>query len=125
MAYFGQEKKKTIHAALKSIIPTSWKWTTGVRHHSTFVLNIWSAPVDLIALVGGKGCQHDLNPYWYRTAFEKAETPQEIRDIFEKVFEAINVGNHDRSDLQSDYHDVGWYVDVNFGKYDKPFVVVK
>jgi hypothetical protein len=32
-------------------------------------------------------------------------------------------GNHDRSDIQSDYFDVGWYVDVNIGSWNRPYEV--
>jgi hypothetical protein len=35
------------------------------------------------------------------------------------------VGNHDRSDIQSDYFDVGWYVDINIGRWNKPYALVK
>jgi hypothetical protein len=29
-------------------------------------------------------------------------------------------GNHDRSDSQTDYFDVGWYIEIQFGQWDKP-----
>jgi hypothetical protein len=34
----------------------------------------------------------------------------------------MNDGNWDKSDIQSDYFNVGWYVDVNIGKWNKPYV---
>jgi hypothetical protein len=34
----------------------------------------------------------------------------------------MNAGNHNNSDVQSDYFDVGWYIDVNIGKWNKPYV---
>jgi hypothetical protein len=37
----------------------------------------------------------------------------------------MNVGNHDRSDIQSDYFDVGWYVDVNVGAWNQPYELAK
>ena len=39
-----------------------------------------------------------------------------------EVIPAMGIGNHDRSDSQTDYFDVGWYVHVNIGKWDKPFL---
>jgi hypothetical protein len=36
---------------------------------------------------------------------------------------AMNDGNHDRSDIQTDYFDVGWYVDVNIGRWNKPYIL--
>lgn len=43
--------------------------------------------------------------------------------VFEKlvnIIAALNSENYDNSDIMSDYHDVGYYVDLNFGRYDKP-----
>jgi hypothetical protein len=34
-------------------------------------------------------------------------------------------GNHDNSDIQSDYFDVGWYVEVNIGKWNKAYDLQK
>jgi hypothetical protein len=31
------------------------------------------------------------------------------------------VGNHDRSDSMTDYFDVGWYISINVGKWNKPY----
>ena len=118
MAYMRQDKKKQIHTALKAVIPASWKWTTRVRNHSTIVLTLRSAPVDLV-----KVCGEGINEYWWKDHFEKREVPADIAKVFEGIFEAMNVGNHDRSDIQSDYFDVGWYVDVKLGEWSKPFVV--
>jgi hypothetical protein len=36
----------------------------------------------------------------------------------------MNDGNFDKSDIQSDYFHVGWYVSVNIGKWNKPYEVV-
>lgn len=118
MAFMSQDKKKSIHTALKAIIPPSWKWTTKVRNHSTIVLTIRSAPVDLVSI-----CGEGVNVYWWKSHFEKRNVPQDIMDIFEKILAALNVGNHDRSDIMTDYFDVGWYVDIKFGEWNKPFTV--
>ena len=32
-------------------------------------------------------------------------------------------GNFDNSDPQSDYFSVGWYTDINVGKWNKPYVM--
>ena len=135
MAYMSQEKKAKISAALKLAIPKSWKWSLSVRHHSTIVLTISSAPVNLIALyVADERCSQevrdsilsrmncDVNPYSWRDHFSGADA--ETLKAVAGIFEAMNLNNHDRSDSQSDYFDVGHYVDVNLGKWNKPFVVI-
>jgi hypothetical protein len=36
----------------------------------------------------------------------------------------MNAGNHNRSDAMTDYFDVGWYVDVNIGKWNQPYILL-
>jgi hypothetical protein len=33
------------------------------------------------------------------------------------------VKNHDNSDIMTDYFDVGWYVNIYVGKWNKPYNV--
>lgn len=130
MAYVSQERKKHLVANLKKVIPADWKWTTSVRNSSTISLNIWSAPVDLIAehvrvhdtrhpleKYTAKPSYLDVNTYWLGHSFD------EHLELFEQIKDALNDGNHDRSDSYTDYFDVGWYIDINLGKWDKPFKV--
>jgi ABC-type phosphate transport system auxiliary subunit len=35
----------------------------------------------------------------------------------------LNQGNHNRSDVMSDYFDVGWYVNIHVGKWNKPYAL--
>jgi hypothetical protein len=60
----------------------------------------------------------DVNPYWFKEHFSDKSL-----NFLKEIFTAMNEGNHDRSDIQSDYFDVGWYVDVNIGKWNKPYEV--
>ena len=65
--------------------------------------------------------QHiDVNPYWYNEHFDG-----KALEYLRKAFEIMNQGNHDRSDIQTDYFDVGWYVDVKIGRWDKPYKLTK
>lgn len=124
MAYMNQERKAKINAALKKAIPASWKWSLAVRNHMTIVLTIASAPADLLAAFGvsewyaTKPSHFTINPYWWADHLKD----EELRPVFKEIFAALNDGNHDNSDIQTDYFDVGWYVDVNVGRWDKPFV---
>lgn len=124
MAYMNQERKAKIAANLKKVVPAGWKYSLAVRNHSTIVMNISAAPVNLIAAFKPSkyfdpetATHADVNPYWFREHFAN----EEVLKAFEKIFAALNDGNHDRSDIQTDYFDVGWYVDVNIGRWDKPF----
>jgi hypothetical protein len=42
-----------------------------------------------------------------------------------EVMPALNAGNWDRSDIQADYFNVGWYVNVHVGKWNKPYALVE
>ena len=65
--------------------------------------------------------QHiDVNPYWYNDHFDG-----KALEYLRKAFEIMNQGNHDRSDIQTDYFDVGWYVDVKIGRWNKPYKLSK
>ena len=100
----------------------------------TLVLNIKSGSIDFIKnyndtvgaqpggfRLGSAATDHvDVNPYWYQDHFSG-----KAKSFLTEILTAMNDGNHDRSDVQSDYFDVGWYVDVNIGKWNKPYTLAK
>lgn len=122
MAYVDQTKKAKIAANLKKVIPAGWKYSLAVRNHSTIVLTISAAPVNLLDKVvdlrEGE-TTFALNPYHFRNQFNE----RKYIDIFEKIIAALNIDNHDNSDIMTDYFDVGHYVEISIGRWDKPFVV--
>lgn len=125
MAYMSQEKKAKIAPAVKAILKKyNVKASLAVRNHSTLVLNVKQGPIDFIKDFGNPedaakfGIQ--VNPYWYHEHFVGKS-----KEFLTEVITAMNDGNHDRSDIQSDYFDVGWYVDVNIGKWNKPYALEK
>lgn len=132
MAHMNQEKKARIAAALKLVMPKGWKYSLSVRHHSTIVLTIASAPIDLLAerervlrqsnaerFGPTHADQHAvLNPAYLHRSFDG-----ELLRTFEAINKALNLGNHNRSDLMTDYFDVGHYVEICIGTWAKPFTV--
>jgi hypothetical protein len=139
MAYMSQEKKAKIAPKIKAILAKyKVKGSLSVRNHSTLVLNLKSGSIDLIenyietdskTFHGNKMSQDqidyirskksmDVNPYWFKEHFSGKSL-----DFLKEIFVAMNDGNWDKSDIQSDYFNVGWYVDVNVGKWDKPYTV--
>ena len=61
-----------------------------------------------------------VNPYHYKSHFNGRALK-----FLSEVIPAMNDGNHDRSDIQTDYFDVGWYVDVNIGRWNRPYALEK
>jgi hypothetical protein len=133
MAFVNQERKAILAAEVKKVMPKDWKYSLSVRHHSTIVLTISAAPVDLMAEYN-----RHVSESWKRRGdtYQPSSYAQvneyhldgcfsgDLLKTFTAIRDALNVGNHDRSDIQSDYFDVGWYVDICIGKWDKPFQVI-
>ena len=134
MAYFNQERKAKIAPKIKAILAKyKVKGSLAVRNHSTLCLNIKSGSIDFIGNFNKTiSADHYLtargftpaekslsvNPYHYDNHFGGKALA-----FMQEVFAAMNEGNHDHSDIQSDYFNVGWYVDVNVGQWDKQYIL--
>ena len=112
MAYFNQERKKEMAPAIKALLKKyGMKGSLAVRHHSTVVLNLKEGPIDF----GGDSIQ--VNVYWIDKNYTGV-----AREFLEEAYAILMQGNHDRSDIMTDYFDVGWYVKINVGRWDRPYV---
>jgi hypothetical protein len=116
MAYMSQEKKKVIATALKVALKSfpTLKYTLAVQNHSTLVVTIKSGPESLD--VEKKGYKQ-VNEYYIDNHFQG-----ESATILKAIKAASDSLNHNRSDVQSDYFDVGHYLSIRIGDYDKSFV---
>ena len=137
MAYMSQDRKSELAPAIKAVLKKyGVKGSLAVRNHSTLVLNIKSGPIDFIGNLN-KVCavapgadrygayrpavgSIDVNPYHYRDHFDGKALA-----FLSAVMPVMNTGNHDNSDIQSDYFDIGWYIDVNIGAWNKPYILTK
>lgn len=136
MAYVSQERKAKLAPAIKAICKKyNVKATLAVRHHSTLVLNVRQGNIDFIGNFNDTIAERDptgnrhinraeksiqVNTYWYHEHFTGR-----AKNFLAEVLTVMNEGNHDRSDAMTDYFDVGWYVDVNIGRWDKPYALEK
>ena len=135
MAYMSQAKKAELAPAIKAICKKHGiKASLAVRHHSSLVLNIKEGPIDFIANSNAvcaadpyqvaRGFQpnndgyEQVNPYHYQKHYDGPALA-----FLEEVIPAMMKGNHNNSDIQVDYFDVGWYIDVNIGQWGKPYKV--
>ena len=118
MAYMDQTKKAAIAAALKEVVPAGWKYSLRVRNHLSIDMTIQSAPVDLLAAVGG---HVQVNKFSIVRQLLKSGH-EDLAITFEHILDALDLGNWDDSDIQVDHFDVGHYVSLSIGNWDKPFV---
>ena len=128
MAYINQEDKKRLAPEIKKVCKEyGVKATLAIDHYSTLVLNIKSGSIDFFKSYGHEFKESrvrdgyiQVNTYciedWYKVI---------AKEFFIKVHKAMNCGNHDNSDIMTDYFDVGWYTNINIGQLDKPYTLTK
>ena len=133
MAYMSQEKKAQLAPGIKAVLKKyGMKGTIGVRNHSTLCCNISEGPLDIIGNMyeiamtkpetfyardkAPKPTYMQVNEFWIGDNYSG-----KCKDFLIELKAAMDIGNHDRSDIQTDYFDVGWYLDINIGKWDKPY----
>lgn len=140
MAYVSQDLKSKLAPSIKAVLKKyRVKGTLAVRNHSTLVVNLKGGQIDFVEnylttdstsyrptvkpdhakYVREKQCL-DVNPYWYHEHFSG-----KAKAFLTELFAAMKPAGvwYDRSDAQVDYFDTAYYVDVNIGKWNKPYVV--
>jgi len=125
MAYISQEDKKSKAPAIKAILKKyGLKGSLSIHHYSTLVLTIRSGKIDFesnyLRNTGQESFHYQVNPYHIRHSYNG-----EAAKALEELNSAMNVGNHDNSDIQTDYFDVGWYITIDIGRWDKPYKLEK
>lgn len=133
MAYMSQDRKASIAVRVKPILEQyGVKGTLSVHNHSTIVLTITSGTIDFIGtynrVVGQRGREFQkadgylqVNEYYLQEQFDDAAL-----SLMEKLKDALNLAgdqnaNFDKSEPQTDYFHVGWYISINVGKWNKPY----
>jgi hypothetical protein len=137
MAYVSQSLKKTLAPAIKAVCKRyGVKATLSVQNHSTLCLNIKSGKIDFIGnanevcgndhyqvsrgFTPNKSGYDNVNVYHYKNHYSGVALK-----FLSEVIPLMNYGNHDNSDIMTDHFDVGWYVDVNIGRWDQPYILEK
>lgn len=131
MAYMSQERKASLAPAIKAILKKyGMKGSLSVDNHSGLKLTLSEGKIDFAAdlapelefrqgLLTATGYTQ-INTFWYHDHYRGTALK-----FLKEVIAAMNVGNHDRSDISTDYFDVGWYIYVNVGKWNKPYKLSK
>lgn len=141
MAYVSKEKKEKIVAQLKKVVPKTWKYTVSVNHHSTLCFNLKSAPVPFTEILNARHRKwtkernerlgwantdeyQDSNHFEIeRLEIDKVEgLNDDVKAVIKAISAAINIDNFDNSDSQTDYFHVGHYVQLNIGRWGRPYI---
>ena len=116
MAYISKEQVKSVRDNLKSF--KGYKFSVTRSHYSSINVAILSAPYELRDDITRE--HEQVNQYH----IDSRDNIEAI-DFLNSVYDIVNAGNYNNSDVQSDYFDVGFYVNISIGRYDKPFQVIK
>ena len=122
MAYISQQDKKDLAPAIKAVLKNyGMKGTIAINHYSSLVVNIQSGVLDFTGHFSHGDGYIQVNPYhidsWYSGT---------IKRFFQDLVKAMK-GNkwYDKSDAMVDYFDTAYYIDINVGKWNKPYVQTK
>ena len=125
MAYMSKEHKAEIAAMLKKLLGTAkergFKYTLSVRNLSSIEMNISEGSIDFLGAYKNSYPETKYATVSYARNFHDGP----VKDLIEKILKVLNHRNYDNSDIQSDYFDIGHYVHINIGKWDKPYKLVK
>jgi hypothetical protein len=136
MAYMNQERKAKITKMLKPILAKyKVKGSLSVRNHSTIVLTLKSGAIDFIGN-SNRVCGNDfyqvqrgfkptttgydqVNPYWFQDHYDG-----DAKAFLTEAFKALKSADwYDESNAMIDYFNTAYYVDINIGKWDTPYIV--
>jgi len=115
MAYVNNETKAAIHAALKPVFKKyGIKATVGRNSYkSTLVVNVSAGDIDF-------GTEYQqVNVYWVDDHYTG-----KAKDFLNEVLDTIKKSGewYDESNAQIDYFNTAFYIDINIGRWDKPYV---
>ena len=136
MAYMDQTRKAKITKMLKPILAKyNVKGSLSVRNHSTIVLTLKSGAIDFIGN-SNRVCGNDfyqvqrgfkpnttgydqINPYWFQDHYDGL-----AKAFLTEAMQAMKSADwYDESDAMTDYFNIAYYVDINIGKWDTPYIV--
>jgi hypothetical protein len=119
MGNFTQANKEAKAPAINQLAKEyGVKVSLGVKNCSTFVANINSGVVDFVgesSYTTGDGyiqvSQYNITERFTGTS----------KEFLLKLLAIMNQNNYDRSDVMTDYFDVGFYININIGRWNKPY----
>lgn len=135
MAYVSKEMKAQIAPVVKALCKKyGVKGTLSVRDHSSLVLTISQGKIDFIGSVNRKNKEFaeqrgqeprvvkdhiQVNPYWVHEHYDGV-----AREFLEQAVAALKGPDYfDDSDIQTDYFHRSHYLDINIGRWDKPYAL--
>jgi hypothetical protein len=117
MAYISQEEKKELAPAIKAVLKKyNMKGSISIKHYSSLVVTLSKGALKFNYSHGSGYAQ--INSYHVEDRHEGTN-----RDFLIELVRAMKGSDwHDRSDAMIDYFDISYYIDINVGKWNKPYI---
>lgn len=119
MAYIKSEAVAKMRAQIKALCPSKEGWKISVirENHSAVTVAILEAPIDLLG--------NEPRGYKSVTTWNiETEFSGKAGEILSAISKILNTDNYNNSDSQTDYFDVGHYVNISIGRWDTHFKFV-
>lgn len=140
MAYMSQERKQERMPEIKRVLNKyGMKGTVSVRNHSTLVVTVTEGKLDILGnFFGVYNKKQEIYPERYRSINREDLTSIDVnqyyidrdysgkvKDFLEELKSAMLGKDYfDHSDIQSDYFHCSHYIEIDIGKWNKPYKFV-
>ena len=126
MAYVSQEMKKELAPAIKAVLKKyRMKGSIAVNNHSTLEVNLSEGYVDCISkgerILGLGGVSKSVNVYHIDEWYEGV-----AKNFLNELLNAMKGPKYfNNDDAMTDYFSRSHYTDINIGKWNKEFKLLK
>ena len=126
MAYVSQEMKKELAPAIKAVLTKyRMKGSIAVNNHSTLEVNLSEGYVDCISkgerILGLGGVSKSVNVYHIDEWYEGV-----AKNFLNELLNAMKGPKYfNNDDAMTDYFSLSHYTDINIGKWNKEFKLLK
>ena len=126
MAYVSQEMKKELAPAIKAVLKKyRMKGSIAVNNHSTLEVNLSEGYVDCISkgerILSLGGVSKSVNVYHIDEWYEGV-----AKNFLNELLNAMKGPKYfNNDDAMTDYFSRSHYTDINVGKWNKPFKLLK
>ena len=134
MAYMNQERKAQLAPAIKAVLKRyGMKGSIGVRNYSSLVVTLKEGQLDLIGEANRFNREYaertgqrfyPVTGNYQANAYRPDQYADNLIGRFFRELTAAMRGDlwYDRSDIMTDYFDTAYYLDINVGKWNQPYV---
>lgn len=135
MAYMNQARKAELAPGIKAVLARyGVKGTIGVSNYSTLVVNLREGALDLIEEANAFNREYaertgqrfyPVEGYYQANPYKGADAYSDttVGNFFRELTAAMR-GNlwYDNSDIMTDYFDTAYYLNINVGQWNRPYV---